>query len=68
MGYFMFDAEFEEGQRREVRIRRSRAVADMTREEVDEMTAGRMSAEHDHLNALLDDEKTAGCGISTSRD
>jgi len=28
----------------------------MTKEEIDQMAAGRMSAEHDHLNALLDEK------------
>jgi hypothetical protein len=43
-------------QRIKATARRSRAVVDMTAEEVEAMTAGRMSAEHDHLNALLDKE------------
>ena len=36
--------------------RRSRAVADMTKEEMEQMAASRMAPEHDHLNALLDKE------------
>jgi hypothetical protein len=31
-------------------------VADMSKEEIEHMAAGRMSSEHDHLNALLDEE------------
>jgi len=34
----------------------SSAVADMSKEEIEHMAAGRMSSEHDHLNALLDEE------------
>jgi prevent-host-death family protein len=55
-GYFVSAVEFEEMQRIKATARRSRAVVDMTAEEVEAMTAGRMSAEHDHLNALLDKE------------
>jgi prevent-host-death family protein len=53
-GYFVSAIEFEELQRIKAFARRSRAVADMTAEEIEQMTAGRMSPEHDHLNALLD--------------
>ncbi len=55
MGYFISAVEFEEMQRLKAFARRSRAVADLTRAEIDQMTAGRMDAEHDHLNALLDE-------------
>ncbi len=55
-GYFVSAVEFEEMQRIKATARRSRAVVDMTAEEVALMTAGRMSVEHDHLNALLDKE------------
>jgi hypothetical protein len=34
----------------------SRALVDLTEEEIEEMTSGRMSSEHDHLNALLEEE------------
>ncbi len=36
--------------------RRSRAVVDMTREEIEQLAASRMAPEHDHLDALLDEE------------
>jgi prevent-host-death family protein len=55
-GYFISAVEFEEMQRLKAYASHSRAVADLSREEIDEMTAGRMRAEHDHLNALLDKE------------
>jgi prevent-host-death family protein len=55
-GYFVSAIEFEEMQRLKAYVGRSRAVADMTREEIDQMTAGRMAPEHDHLNALLHEE------------
>ena len=44
-------SEFEEMQRLSVFVRHGRAVADMTKDEIDQMTEGRMGAEHDHLNA-----------------
>ena len=56
MGYFVSAVEFEEMQRLKAFARRSRAVADMTKDEIDQMAAGRMGTEHDHLNALLDKE------------
>jgi prevent-host-death family protein len=55
-GYFVSAVEFEEMQRLKAYARRSRAVADMTKEEIEQMAASRMSPEHDHLNALLDKE------------
>jgi prevent-host-death family protein len=55
-GYFVSAIEFEELQRIKAFARRSRAVVDLTQEEIDQMAAGRMSPEHDHLNALLDEE------------
>jgi prevent-host-death family protein len=54
-GYFVSAVEFEEMQRLKTASRRSRAVADLSREEIEEMTSGGMSSEHDHLNALLDE-------------
>jgi len=54
-GYFVSAIEFEELQRIKAFARRSRAVVDLTREEIEQMTAGRMSSEHDHLNVLLDE-------------
>lgn len=56
MGYFISVIEFEEMQRLKAYARRSRAVVDLSRDEIDQMTAGRMSGEHDHLDALLDKE------------
>jgi hypothetical protein len=54
-GYFVSAVEFEEMQRIKASARRTRAVADMTPQEIEEMAAGRMAPEHDHLNALLDE-------------
>lgn len=53
-GYFVSAVEFEELQRIKASARRSRAVVDLTREEIDQMAAQGMSSEHDHLNTLLD--------------
>lgn len=55
MGYFISAVEFEEMLRLKTMARRSRAIADLSEDEIDQMTAGRMDAEHDHLNALLDE-------------
>jgi prevent-host-death family protein len=55
-GYFVSAVEFDEMQRLKAYARRSRAVADMTKDEIEQMAASRMSPEHDHLNALLDKE------------
>jgi prevent-host-death family protein len=55
-GYFVSAVEFEEMQRIKAYARRSRAVVDMTKQEIQQMTASRMAPEHDHLNALLDKE------------
>lgn len=55
-GYFVSAVEFEEMQCLKAHARRSRAVVDMTKEEIEQMAAGRMAPEHDHLNALLDKE------------
>jgi prevent-host-death family protein len=55
-GYFVSVVEYEELQRLKGIARRSRAVADLTKEEIEQMAAGRMSAEHDHLNSLLDEK------------
>ncbi len=54
-GYFVSAVEFEALQRMKALSGRSRAVAEMTEAEIEQMTAGRMSSEHDHLNALLDE-------------
>jgi prevent-host-death family protein len=55
-GYFVSVVEFEEMQRLKTFARRSRAVVDMTKEEIEQMAASRMAPEHEHLNALLDKE------------
>jgi prevent-host-death family protein len=55
-GYFISPVEFEEMQRLKAYVRRSRAVADLTEQEIDQIAASRMAPEHDHLNALLDKE------------
>jgi prevent-host-death family protein len=55
-GYFVSAVEFEEMQRIKAYARRSRAVVDMTKDEIEQMAASRMAPEHDHLNALLDKE------------
>ena len=55
-GYFVSAVEFEEMQRLKAYARRSRAVVDMTKDEIEQMAASRMATEHDHLNALLDKE------------
>lgn len=55
-GYFISVVEYEEMQRIKAFARRSRAVVDLTNDEISHMTAGRMAAEHDHLNALLDED------------
>lgn len=55
-GYFVSAVEYEEMQRLKTLFRRSRAVADLTKEDIERMGASRMAAEHDHLNALLDEK------------
>jgi PHD/YefM family antitoxin component YafN of YafNO toxin-antitoxin module len=55
-GYFVSAVEYEEMPRLKTLVRRGRAVTDMTREEIEQMAAGRIASEHDHLNALLDEE------------
>jgi prevent-host-death family protein len=55
-GYFISAVEFEEMQRLKAHARRSRAVADMTEEEMAQMASSRMAPEHDHLNSLLDEQ------------
>jgi prevent-host-death family protein len=55
MGYFISAVEFEEMVRLKASTRPSRAIADLSKDEIDQMTAGRMDAERDNLNALLDE-------------
>lgn len=59
-GYFISAVAFEEMERLKASVRRSRAVIDMTPREIEQMAAGRMATEHDHLNALLDKDQTTG--------
>ena len=44
MGYFISAVEFEEMQRLKAFARRSRAVADLIKEEIDQMNAGHIGA------------------------
>jgi prevent-host-death family protein len=55
-GYFVSAVEFEEMLRLKAQARRSRAVVDLTKLEIEQMASSRMGPEHDHLNALLDNE------------
>ena len=55
-GYFISAVEFEEVQRLKAFARRTRAVADLTEQEIEQMAASRMAPEYDHLNSLLDEE------------
>ena len=55
-GYFVSTLDYEEMQRLKALSGRSRAVADLSPEEIEEITSARMSPEHDHLNNLLDEE------------
>ena len=50
-GYFVSAVEFEELQRLKSQTRRSRAVADMTTAEMEQMTAGRMVAGDGHVGS-----------------
>ena len=53
-GYFVSAVEYEELQRIKAAAQLSRAVADLSPQEIAEIAASRMAPEHDHLNALLD--------------
>ena len=55
-GYFVSAIEFESLQRLKTTTQRSRSVAELSAAEIDEMTKGRMAPEHDHLNALMDED------------
>ncbi len=52
---FISAAEFEEMQRVKAFVRRSRAAVGLSKAQIGQMPAGRMSAEHDRLDALLDE-------------
>ncbi|WP_192181772.1 type II toxin-antitoxin system prevent-host-death family antitoxin [Mesorhizobium amorphae] len=53
-GYFVSAVEYEDLQRYKNLVRQSFATKDLQHEEVEAIASGRMSSEHDHLNALLD--------------
>jgi prevent-host-death family protein len=55
-GYFVSASEYEEMQRLKAFARRSRAVADMSEAEIQEIAATSMAPEHAPLNKLLDQE------------
>ncbi|MDB5555812.1 MAG: prevent-host-death protein [Rhizobium sp.] len=55
-GYFVSSVEFEELQRYKSMVRQSFVTAELSADEVTAIAEGRMAAEHDHLNALLDEE------------
>ncbi|ESY73160.1 type II toxin-antitoxin system prevent-host-death family antitoxin [Mesorhizobium sp. M0051] len=52
-GYFVSAVEYEELQHYKNLARQSFATKDLQREEVEAIAGGRMSSEHDHLNALM---------------
>ena len=54
VSYFVSAAHFEAFQDMKAGFRRCRSVVEMSTHEVDDIALGRMSPEHDHLNALLD--------------
>ena len=54
VGCFMPPHQFEEFMRVKAMSRRSRVVDDLTPDEIEEIAQSRMSPEHDHLDALLD--------------
>lgn len=53
-GYFVSAVEYEDLQRYKNLARQSFATRDLQREEVEAIASGRMSSEHDHLDALID--------------
>lgn len=53
-GYFISAVAYEEMQKLKRYAGRSRAIIDLTEEEMKHMLAGRMASEHDHLNTLLE--------------
>jgi prevent-host-death family protein len=52
-GYFVSAVEFEAMQRLKVRAGRNRAMADLSRDELERMADGRIGAEHDDSTLLL---------------
>ncbi|MDX8442781.1 type II toxin-antitoxin system prevent-host-death family antitoxin [Mesorhizobium australafricanum] len=55
-GYFVSTVEYEELQRYKNLARQSFATKDLTHDEIEMIASGRMSTDHDHLNALLDEK------------
>jgi prevent-host-death family protein len=55
-GYFVSSFEYEELQRYKNMAQQSFATSDLSAEEIKMIAAGRMSPEHDHLDALLDEK------------
>jgi prevent-host-death family protein len=55
-GYFVSAVEFEDLQRLKAMARQTFATADLSEEDAETIASGRMAPEHEHLNALLDDE------------
>jgi prevent-host-death family protein len=54
--YLVSASEFEELQRFRAYAQQSFATVELTASEIDAVAIGRMSEEHDHLNALLDSD------------
>ncbi|HEV2553229.1 MAG TPA: type II toxin-antitoxin system Phd/YefM family antitoxin [Bosea sp. (in: a-proteobacteria)] len=52
--YLVSASEYEQYQRLMQLARQSFATKDLSAEQIDAIAKGRMSPEHDHLNALLD--------------
>ena len=55
-GYFVSASEFEDWQRYKATVPRSFATVDLSKEEVEAISSGRMASEHDHLDRLLHNE------------
>ena len=57
-GYFVSPPAFEEYQRLKKMLRRAVKVGDLPKSFMDALSTARMNPAHDHLNALLDEEKS----------
>lgn len=55
-GYFVSPVEYEELQRYKHLVRRSFAIKNLPAEQIAAIASGQMAAEHDHLDALLENE------------
>ena len=55
-GYFVSPVEYEELQRYKHLMQRSFATKDLSAERIAAIAGGHMAAEHDHLDALLENE------------